>query len=207
MSDVGCRMSEGRERGKGQREGTEVGCRMSDVGGKGQREGREVGCRMSDVRGQMSEGRDRGKGQRSDVRGQMSEGRDRGKGQMSDVGGRMSDVRCQISDIGNIGHREYREGDESVTEQIKSAKDLRVYKRAYALSMEIFELSKAWPDEEKYSLMDQIRRASRSVCANLREAWLPAPFQPVGFQAGFRLVEPTARREGRAYSSERWRKR
>ena len=59
----------------------------------------------------------------------------------------------------------------SVTEQIKSAKDLRVYKKAYTLSMEIFELSKAWPAEEKYSLTDQIRRASRSVCANIREAW------------------------------------
>ena len=58
-----------------------------------------------------------------------------------------------------------------MTEQIKSAKDLRVYKRAYALSMEIFELSRAWPAEERYSLTDQIRRASRSVCANLREAW------------------------------------
>ncbi|MCF8143974.1 MAG: four helix bundle protein [Deltaproteobacteria bacterium] len=41
-----------------------------------------------------------------------------------------------------------------MSEQIKSAKDLRVYKRAYALSMEIFELSRAWPAEEKYSLTD-----------------------------------------------------
>jgi len=57
------------------------------------------------------------------------------------------------------------------TEQIKSAKDLRVYKRAYALAMEIFHLSKDWPSEEKYSLTDQIRRSSRSVCANLRESW------------------------------------
>ena len=37
--------------------------------------------------------------------------------------------------------------------------------------MEIFQLSKGWPVEEKYSLTDQIRRCSRSVCANLREAW------------------------------------
>ena len=37
--------------------------------------------------------------------------------------------------------------------------------------MEIYELSKSWPVEEKYSLTDQIRRASRSVCSNLREAW------------------------------------
>jgi len=51
--------------------------------------------------------------------------------------------------------------------QIKSAKDLRVYKEAYELTMEIFELSKKWPLEEKYSLTDQVRRSSRSVCSNL----------------------------------------
>ncbi len=55
--------------------------------------------------------------------------------------------------------------------RINSAKDLNVYKQAYALSMEIFNLSKAWPADERYSLTDQIRRSSRSVCANLREAW------------------------------------
>jgi four helix bundle protein len=58
-----------------------------------------------------------------------------------------------------------------MTEQIKSARDLRVYKSAYALSMEIFTLSKTWPPDEKFSLTDQIRRSSRSVCSNLREAW------------------------------------
>ena len=55
--------------------------------------------------------------------------------------------------------------------QIKSAKDLIVYQKAYALAMEIFEASKNFPAEEKYSLIDQIRRSSRSVCTNLREAW------------------------------------
>ena len=55
--------------------------------------------------------------------------------------------------------------------QIKSSKDLTVYKEAYNLSMEIFKISKTWPVEEKYSLTDQIRRSSRSVCTNLREAW------------------------------------
>jgi len=55
--------------------------------------------------------------------------------------------------------------------QINSAKDLEVYKKAYALSMAIFHLSKEWPKDEKYSLIDQIRRSSRSICANLREAW------------------------------------
>ena len=55
--------------------------------------------------------------------------------------------------------------------QINSAKDLKVYEEAYSLAMEIFEISKQWPAEEKYSLTDQIRRSSRSVCSNLREAW------------------------------------
>ena len=55
--------------------------------------------------------------------------------------------------------------------QIKSAKDLTVYQKAYALAMEIFEASKGFPAEEKYSLIDQMRRSSRSVCTNIREAW------------------------------------
>ena len=55
--------------------------------------------------------------------------------------------------------------------QIRSAKDLVVYQKAYALAMEIFRLSKSFPAEEKYSLTDQIRRSSRSVCTNIREAW------------------------------------
>jgi four helix bundle protein len=54
---------------------------------------------------------------------------------------------------------------------INSAKDLEVYKKAYALAMKIFEISKDFPNEEKYSLTSQIRRSSRSVCLNLREAW------------------------------------
>ena len=54
---------------------------------------------------------------------------------------------------------------------IKSAKDLEVYKKAFQLSMEIYEQSKSFPQEEKYALTSQIRRSSRSVCLNLREAW------------------------------------
>lgn len=55
--------------------------------------------------------------------------------------------------------------------QIKSAKELTVYKLAYELAMEIFELTKSFPPEERYALTPQIRRSSRSVCLNLREAW------------------------------------
>ena len=64
-----------------------------------------------------------------------------------------------------------------VTERINSAKDLRVYQKAYALAMDIFRLSQPWPPEEKFSLTDQIRRSSRSVCAHLREAWAKTRFQ------------------------------
>ena len=54
---------------------------------------------------------------------------------------------------------------------IRSAKDLEVYKLAFELSMEIFDLTKGFPAEERYALTSQIRRSSRSVCLNLREAW------------------------------------
>ena len=54
---------------------------------------------------------------------------------------------------------------------ISSHEDLEVYQIAFDAAMEIFELSKNFPKEEKYSLIDQMRRSSRSVCANLAEAW------------------------------------
>src|SRR6266404_4588333 len=54
---------------------------------------------------------------------------------------------------------------------LNSAKDLEVYKKAYQLAMNIFELSKRFPTEERFALTGQIRRSSRSVCLNLREAW------------------------------------
>lgn len=50
-------------------------------------------------------------------------------------------------------------------------KDLKVYQLAYQLAMEIFNISKKFPKEEIYSLTDQIRRSSRSVCANIAEAY------------------------------------
>ncbi|MCC5654017.1 four helix bundle protein [Nostoc sp. XA013] len=56
-------------------------------------------------------------------------------------------------------------------EAIKDHKDLEVYKMAFDTAMKIFEVSKKFPVEERYSLTDQIRRSSRSVCANFAEAW------------------------------------
>lgn len=49
--------------------------------------------------------------------------------------------------------------------------ELEVYQKAFEAAMQIFELSRSFPKEETYSLTDQIRRSSRSVCANLAEAW------------------------------------
>lgn len=54
---------------------------------------------------------------------------------------------------------------------VSDYKQLRVYQLAFQCAVEIFELSKKFPAEEKYSLTDQIRRSSRSVCANIAEAW------------------------------------
>lgn len=53
----------------------------------------------------------------------------------------------------------------------KDYRELRVYTLAFEAALRIFELSQAFPPEERYSLTDQIRRSSRSVCANIAEAW------------------------------------
>ena len=54
---------------------------------------------------------------------------------------------------------------------VKRHTDLEVYQLAFAAAMEVFVLNKRFPKEETYSLTDQMRRSSRSVCANLAEAW------------------------------------
>ncbi|MEM0961070.1 MAG: four helix bundle protein [Bacteroidota bacterium] len=54
---------------------------------------------------------------------------------------------------------------------VKTFRELRVYRTARALAAEVYALSKRWPKEERYALTDQIRRSSRSVCANVAEAW------------------------------------
>lgn len=56
-------------------------------------------------------------------------------------------------------------------EHIKSYKELRVYHAAIEAAMRIFELTKRFPAEEKFSMVDQMRRSSRSVCSNIGEAW------------------------------------
>src|SRR5476651_1571670 len=58
-----------------------------------------------------------------------------------------------------------------MSKKIQTHSDLQVYQKAFATAMELFERSKLFPREETYSMTDQIRRSSRSVCANLAEAW------------------------------------
>ena len=64
-------------------------------------------------------------------------------------------------------------------EKIKSVRDLDVYKLAFKAAMEIFQITKNFPQEERYSLTDQIRRSSRSVCSNLAESWRKRRYKAV----------------------------
>jgi len=61
--------------------------------------------------------------------------------------------------------------EKKVTKQIRSVRDLEVYQLAFYSAMEIFKLTKTFPPEERFALIDQIRRSSRSVCSNLAEGW------------------------------------
>jgi four helix bundle protein len=62
---------------------------------------------------------------------------------------------------------------------IKHYRELEVYQYAFSAAMNIFRITKNFPSEEKYSLIDQIRRSSRSVCSNLSEAWRKRKYKAV----------------------------
>jgi len=72
----------------------------------------------------------------------------------------MSDVRSQRSDGGG-----------RATGAIRHFSDLIVWQKSFELGLKVFAASKSWPKEEKYALTDQVRRSSRSVGANIAEAW------------------------------------
>lgn len=75
--------------------------------------------------------------------------------------------------------------------------DLEVYRKAFEAAMEIFTVSKLFPKEETYSLTDQIRRSSRSVCANLAEAW-----RKRRYEAAF--IAKLSDAEGEAAETQTW---
>jgi hypothetical protein len=60
---------------------------------------------------------------------------------------------------------------ETARKAIRHFRDLDVYQNALETGLRVYELSKKFPDGERYALTDQIRRSSRSVCANIAEAW------------------------------------
>ncbi len=80
---------------------------------------------------------------------------------------------------------------------IRSHKELEVYKLAYKLAMDIFESTKSFPKEEKYSLTDQIRRSSRSVVSNLAEG-----FRKRRYEKAF--VAKLSDSEGEAAETQTW---
>ena len=69
--------------------------------------------------------------------------------------------------------------------------ELEVFKKGFSAAMEIFRISSAFPKEERYSLTDQVRRSSRSVCANLTEAWRKRRY-PAAFVAKLSDAEAEA---------------
>ncbi len=81
--------------------------------------------------------------------------------------------------------------------KIENHTDLQVYQKAMAATMKIFELSKSFPKEETYSLTDQIRRSSRSVCANLAEAWRKRRYAAM-------FISKLADAEGEAAETQVW---
>ncbi|MBK6966129.1 MAG: four helix bundle protein [Bacteroidales bacterium] len=80
---------------------------------------------------------------------------------------------------------------------INSFRDLIVYQKAFRLAMEIFEISKTFPKEEKYSLTDQIRRSSRSITTNIAEGWAKKIYQK-------HFVSKLSDSLGEEYETEVW---
>jgi len=83
------------------------------------------------------------------------------------------------------------------SKRIRSHRELDVYQMAFESAMKVFEISKSFPVEERYSLTDQIRRSSRSVCANLTEAFRKRKY-PKAF------VSKLSDAEGEAAETQTW---
>jgi four helix bundle protein len=84
-----------------------------------------------------------------------------------------------------------------MSKKIIRHRDLEVYQMAFRVAMEIFELSKAFPEEETYSPTDQMRRSSRLVCANLAEAWRKRRYEKA-------FISKLSDSEGEAAETQVW---
>ncbi|WP_375448785.1 four helix bundle protein [uncultured Nostoc sp.] len=101
-----------------------------------------------------------------------------------------------------------------VKELVRKHQDLEIYKMAFDMAMQIFELSKKFPVEERYSLTDQIRRSdapnvanaslSRSVCANLAEAWRKRRYEAAFVAKLNDCVRGACRRQAEAAETQTW---
>ncbi len=84
-----------------------------------------------------------------------------------------------------------------MNKKIQNHRDLLVYQKAFDAAMHIFQVSKSFPKEETYSLTDQVRRSSRSVCSNLAEAW-----RKRRYEAAF--ISKLSDSEGEAAETQVW---
>ena len=84
-----------------------------------------------------------------------------------------------------------------MSKSVRSHGDLEVYRMGFEAAMRIFELSKEFPVEERYSLTDQMRRSSRSVCGNIAEAFRKRKY-PKSF------VSKLSDAEGEAAETQTW---
>ncbi|MDF5739234.1 MULTISPECIES: four helix bundle protein [unclassified Nostoc] len=88
--------------------------------------------------------------------------------------------------------------------RFKSHEDLAIFKLAFDTAMKIFQLSKKFPIEEKYALTDQMRRSSRSVCANLAEAWRKRRYKAAFIAKLNDCVRGACRRQAEAAETQVW---
>ena len=93
---------------------------------------------------------------------------------MQEARGKRQEARDKMQEARN--KTTYKKGEQTV---IKSYKDLSVYQLSYSLAMEVFWLTKKFPKEERYSLTDQLLRASRSATANIVEGWAKRHYENV----------------------------
>ncbi|MEW6084720.1 MAG: four helix bundle protein [Chloroflexota bacterium] len=83
------------------------------------------------------------------------------------------------------------------TRYAKSHRDLIVYQKARALAQEIFDMTRSFPKEETYSLTDQVRRSSRSVGAQIAEAWAKRPYEK-------HFISKLTNSDGEQHETQHW---
>lgn len=114
----------------------------------------------------------------------------------------------RVGEVGGDGEvggvSKYYNSRQMVKELVRKHQDLEIYKMALDMAMQIFELSKKFPVEERYSLTDQIRRSSRSVCANLAEAWRKRRYEAAFVAKLNDCVRGACRRQAEAAETQTW---